>query len=238
MHLMTLVYQTLKRASHRDNIIIGMRAENDDSFRIGFCPLGTISIIRIGLSSRPSGNCVLQVIKYLDIHIIGRSVKSDQLTQSVVIIILICQLENRFIHHSTKPNYGPTDEFAGPFTVCNQPGATNTCKLRCCRQVHIHFCFGMCLQDRARNQVGYRSLDNIGDTSCLLFTPGNQSYFFCIHHIRKSHCDCTHRYLIEWSKVTGNIFTRIPIEHDKPCLWVKAATWHIKAYISLTTQSQ
>ena len=71
MHVMFLLYQTTDGASHGDNVIIGMRRKYDHTFWIGLCTLRTIGVVSIRLAARPSGDGMLQVIEYLDVHVIG-----------------------------------------------------------------------------------------------------------------------------------------------------------------------
>ena len=71
MHVMFLFYQTTDGTSHRDNVVIGMRREYDHAFGIGLCTFGAIGVVCVRLAARPSGDGMLQVIEYLDVHVIG-----------------------------------------------------------------------------------------------------------------------------------------------------------------------
>ena len=81
-----------------------MRREDDHTFRIRFCAFRTIGIISIRLTARPSGNGVLQIIEDFDIYIVRRTVKCQKFTQTVFVIVFICQLQNRFAGQLTQPN--------------------------------------------------------------------------------------------------------------------------------------
>ena len=59
VYFMFLLYQTTKRTTHRNNVIIRMRRENDYTFRIRFCTFRTVGVISIRFATRPSGNGVL-----------------------------------------------------------------------------------------------------------------------------------------------------------------------------------
>ncbi len=80
VYIMLLLYQTTDGTSHRDNVVIGMRREYNDPFRIRFCAFGTISIVCIRFAARPAGNGMLQIVEYFDIYIICRTEQSQQFT--------------------------------------------------------------------------------------------------------------------------------------------------------------
>ena len=52
-------------------VIIGMRREYDHAFGIGLCTFRAIGVVCVRLAARPSGDGMLQVIEYLDVHVIG-----------------------------------------------------------------------------------------------------------------------------------------------------------------------
>ena len=76
---MLLFYQTADSATHRDNIIIRMRRKYDNTFGIWLSALGTICIIGIGFTTRPTCNGMLQIVEYFNIYVIGRTEFSQQL---------------------------------------------------------------------------------------------------------------------------------------------------------------
>ena len=78
MHLMTLFNQSAKRSTHRDNIVVGVRREDNHTLRIGCCTFRTIGIIGIRLATRPSCDGVLQVVENLNIGIISRTIKRQE----------------------------------------------------------------------------------------------------------------------------------------------------------------
>ena len=96
MHFMFLLYQTANGTSHRNHVIIRMRRKYDNTFRERFGTFGTIRIVSIRFSTGPSGNSVLQIVEYLDIHIICRTEESQQFAQTVFVIIFISKFQDRF----------------------------------------------------------------------------------------------------------------------------------------------
>ena len=117
MYIVVLVAQTTKRSTHRNHIIIRMRTEDDHTLRIGSSPFRTIGIIRIRLTTRPSGDCMLNIIEDLDVHIVSRTVESQQLTQTMIAVILVRQLQDRFAGQLAQPNDGTTDQLIVPFAT-------------------------------------------------------------------------------------------------------------------------
>ncbi len=80
-----------------------MRAENNDPFGIRRRPFGTGRIVGIGFATRPSGDRVLHVIKYLDIHFVGTAEHLDQVHHAVFGVILIFYFEYGLFNLLAKP---------------------------------------------------------------------------------------------------------------------------------------
>src|SRR3712207_7384060 len=78
MNVVTLLYQAAQSATHGDYIVIGMGREHDYPLGEWLGTLGSIGIIGVGLSTRPSRNSVLQVIENLDIGVISRAIERQQ----------------------------------------------------------------------------------------------------------------------------------------------------------------
>ena len=123
MHVVTLLHQTADGAAHGYHIVIGMRRKDDHTLGERLGTLRTIRIIRIGLAAGPAGDGMLQVVEYLDVHIIGRAVKHQQLAQAVLVIILVGQLQNRFSGQKAKPHDGTPDQLVRPFAAGHKPRA-------------------------------------------------------------------------------------------------------------------
>ena len=86
---MFLLFQTSDGTSHGDDIVIRVGGEDDHTFGIGLGPLRTGAVIYVRLSTRPSGDGVLQFVEHFDIHQTGLSVELfDEVPQSVINIIL------------------------------------------------------------------------------------------------------------------------------------------------------
>ena len=179
---MSLLNQTTDGSTHRDHIIIRMRREDNHTLREWFCTLRTISIVGIRFTTRPASNSVLQIIKYLNVHIVCRTIQCQQFTQTVFIIVLISQFQNRFFGKQTQPNDSTTNQLIVPFAACYQPRTLNTSKMGSSRQIDAYRCVLMHLQIRSRqcvrNLVFYSLFDNIG----LFFAPCQQEYLTCFHN--------------------------------------------------------
>src|SRR3546814_8234052 len=89
MYIMSLLMQPDKGAAHGNNVIVGMRAENDHPLPGGFGPFRPVRIVCIGFSARPTGNGVLQLIENLNFNIIGMPVNGQQIAEHVIVILLV-----------------------------------------------------------------------------------------------------------------------------------------------------
>ena len=90
VHLMFLFYQTTECSTHGDYIIIWMRREDNHTFRVWFGTFRTVSIVSIRFATRPTCDSMLQIVEYLNIHIVCRTIQCQKFAQTVFIVILIC----------------------------------------------------------------------------------------------------------------------------------------------------
>ena len=89
MHVVLLLHQPSDGSSHRDDIVIGVGREDDDSLGVGLCPLRAGGVVYVRLAAGPSGDGVLQFVEHFDVHQTGLSVELlDEVSQSVVHVIL------------------------------------------------------------------------------------------------------------------------------------------------------
>ena len=81
---------------------------------------------------------MLQVVEDLDVNVVARTIEGEQLTQTVVVIIFVCELEDGLARLLTEPYHGRACELVGPLAVGNKPWAHNACELGCCCEVNDH----------------------------------------------------------------------------------------------------
>src|SRR5690606_18983281 len=117
MHFMSLISQANKSSTHRDNIVIRMGRKDYTSFLSWFRTLWALAIIRIGFSTWPTGDGMLDKVKNLDVYIIYRTFLSCELSHPVIIIIFFCQLKNRFLKCLGQPNNRFLDRFFLPLAI-------------------------------------------------------------------------------------------------------------------------
>ncbi len=118
---MMLVAQTTQGSAHGDHVVIRMRTEHDHLFRIRGGTLRTIRIVSVRLTARPSCDRMLDIVEYFDIYIIRRTIEGQQLAQSVLAIILVCQFQDRFVRQLTQPNDRTADQLIIPLAASHQP---------------------------------------------------------------------------------------------------------------------
>lgn len=101
----------------------------------------------LGLPRVASGDCVLEVIENLDVHIVGRAVESEQFTKSPVVIVLVGELEDGFAGHAAKPDNGTANELVVPFAGGDFPRMGYTCEILGCGEIDHNFGVGMGLEE-------------------------------------------------------------------------------------------
>ena len=99
MHIVVLLHESADGATHRDDVVVGVGREHDDSLGIWGSALGSGAIVDVGFATRPSSDGVLQLIENLDIYQSGLTVELlNQVAQSVVHIVLGREFEQWFLY--------------------------------------------------------------------------------------------------------------------------------------------
>ena len=94
MHIVPLLDQSADGAPHRDDIIVGMRREDDDALGIGQGPFRTGRVVGIRLAARPSRDGVLQLVEHLDIHESRLSVELlNEVSEAIVHIVFLGEFQ-------------------------------------------------------------------------------------------------------------------------------------------------
>ena len=96
MYVMVLVTQTAQGSTHWNHIIIRVRTEYDYFLRIRSSTFRTIRVVRIRFTARPSGNGMLDIVEYLNIYIVCRTIQSKQFAQTVLTVIPVGKFQDRF----------------------------------------------------------------------------------------------------------------------------------------------
>ena len=108
MHIVLLLHQSSDGTTHRDDIIVGMRREDDDALGIRQSPFGTETVIDPRLATGPSGDGVLEFIEHGDVYETCLTVELfDEMSQAIVLIILRRQFQQGLPYLTTKTDHLP-----------------------------------------------------------------------------------------------------------------------------------
>ena len=119
---MVLLNEAADGATHRDDVVIGMRREH---YHALLCRHGTfraIGVVGVGFATRPSCDGVLQVVEYLDVAVVCRTETGKQVRESVLVIVLVGELEDWLVQKLAEPYDGGTDGLLVPLAVGDEPG--------------------------------------------------------------------------------------------------------------------
>ena len=131
MNLMPLINQPNQRSPHRNYVIIGMGRKDQNPLRKNVI-VGTRMIAGlfqfVRLSSRPTSNRRVQMSKDFDIDFVSRTVVNQEFLQTLFVVVLVGQTQNRLTQLPREPN----DRFAlnrfVPLDLVDQPRAVKTSK--------------------------------------------------------------------------------------------------------------
>src|SRR5574344_1908721 len=99
-----------------------MRTKHNHLLRKRIGSFGTVAVVCIGFTTRPSGDSMLQIIEDLYVYIVSRTVNTKQFAQAVFAVIFICKFQDRFFGKLTQPYDGTSYQLIVPIAICNQPG--------------------------------------------------------------------------------------------------------------------
>ena len=205
MYIVTLLYQAADGAAHGDDIVIGVRRKDYHTLRERFGTFGTVGVVGVRLAARPSRDGVLQVVEYLDVHIVGRSVESQQFAQAVLVVVLVGQLQDGFACELAQPYDGASDELVVPFAGSHQPGTLDTCQVGGSREVDYDVCVVVRLQIGCGDGVGDVAFHTFFHHFGFLFSPGHEVDFLGGEDGRYSHRDGADGRIVDGSEYFGGI---------------------------------
>lgn len=123
MYLVTLLGQTTDGAAHRDDVIVGMRREDEAALGEGQGSFGALGVVGIGLAARPAGDGMLQEVEDIEIGHVGCAMNLEHVGQTVVLIVLGGNLEDRLAQLVAEPDDGTFDHALGPLAgLSEEPG--------------------------------------------------------------------------------------------------------------------
>lgn len=171
MQVVALLDKALDGTTHRDDVVVGMGREDNDALGEWLGALGAIGIVGVGLASGPSGDGVLQVIEYLDVGIVSRTIEGEQLGESVLIVVLVGELEDGLAGNLAEPYEGCAGELVGPLAAGYQPGMDDAGELAGGGKVDDHMGIVVGLEERCGNGVANLAFDHAAHNLCLLLSP-------------------------------------------------------------------
>ena len=106
VYVVALLHQTTDGSSHRDDIVVGMRSKDSHTLGIGKSSFGTLGVVGIGLSARPTGDGVLKSIKDKKVSKFCLSILVKQFAKVVLFIVERGEFEHGFAHALAEPDDG------------------------------------------------------------------------------------------------------------------------------------
>ena len=189
VHVVSLLHQTDERAAHRNHVVVGVGRENHDAFGIRIRRHGARRIVGIGFAARPAGDGVLEVVEYVDVDLVVGAALFEQFAQRIFDVILVGELQDRFLHHAAEPHYGLAGEFGRPFAGAYQPRRLLAGEQLGGVLVDYDFDVGVGLQVRCWHLGRDLAFDDLLDDLGLLFAPSHQDDLVGPHDRVDTHRD-------------------------------------------------
>ena len=189
VHLVFLLHQALERAAHRDDVVVGVRREDDHALLRRLGALGAIAVVGVRLAAGPTGDGVLQVVEYLYVDVVGRAVDGQQLAEAVLVVVLVGELEDRLACLLAEPYDGRADELIVPVARRYEPWPAYTSEVCGRGEVEHHLHVVVHLQEGGALGIAHLALDGVLDHFGFLLAPGQQEDFVGLADCGDAHSD-------------------------------------------------
>ena len=238
VHVVTLVGQTHKRATHRDHVVVGVWREDNHTLGIGCSAFGTGRVVGIWFATRPARNCMLQIVEYLDVDRVERTFGFEQLSQRVVDIIVIGQFENRLLGLHRQPDHRFANELRRPVARANQPRSLDAGQLYGGLFVHYDLDVLMTLQVGCGTHRVDCALDHLTDYRGFIFAPSYQYDLFCGQDRTDTHCDSLRRNVLGTCEGRGLLLDTCIAQRDHTGLAVRVRSRFVEADLTLRSHTE
>ena len=127
VHVVVLLNESTDCAAHRDYVVVGVRREYYHALLCWQCALRAVGVVGVRFAARPAGDGVLQVVEYLYVAVVSRAKEGEQVRESVLVIVLVGELEDWLLHELAEPNHCGAYRLVGPLAVGHEPRVNDAC---------------------------------------------------------------------------------------------------------------
>ena len=176
---------------------------------------------------------MLYLIEYTNIDLVVCVHALQKIRKRVLDIVLMCQLQDRFVHYLAKPYYSLADKLVAPLLWrCHKPRLLDTRKFLCRSLINNDLDIGMVLQRCYRIFFGNLAFDKVICNLCLVLTPHHKHNLLSTHDCLHTHSDGTLRNLVRVREKLVLILARIVAQAHKACGRVSVAARFVESYLS------
>ena len=235
MHIVPLLAEADERAPHADHIVVGVRAEDHD-------PLGKHFFLHRDLSrgttascarpcrsqpprpprlaAGPAGDRVLHGAEDGDVDVVGPPAGGEEVLQTVAVVILVGQLEDRLLQLQRQPDHSLADEGFGPLQPqrvegSHQPRGLEAGEPGSGRPIEHKPGVGVLLQRTGRNMARGEVFDGIAHDRSLVLAEGQQHHAAGVEDRSHTHRDRLPGNIPFAEEITGGVAAGNAVERDQ-----------------------
>src|SRR6185312_13137593 len=238
MYVMSLVLQPHEGAAHRDDVVVGVRREDQATFWKRFRPLGVGGKVRAGLPPRPTGDAVAQEIEHLQVDLIGIAFFHQQIAEAIVVVIAVGEAEDRLAQLERHIDHRLADHRGSPYHVTRKPGRFETREFRGRNVVHDENDVIVLLQQGGRYLLGDIAFHRLPDDRRLQLSPGHEHDAFGPQNGADPHRDCESRHLRDILKIERIRDTRGVLQRNQPGMGIDAGARFVETDVAVVTDAQ
>ena len=215
MDVVVLLNESAYGSTHRDNIVVRVGREHYHALLSRHGTFRAVGVVGVRLAARPSSDGVLQVVENLDVAIVSRAEACQQVRQSVLVVVLVGELQNRFAKKLAEPNHSGAYSLVVPLAVGDEPWVDDTCQLAGGSEVADELGVVVCLYECGRNGVGNLALDNLLYDVGLLLAPCCKEQFVGREQCADAHGDRAWRNLLKSAETVGHLVARHLVDQNQ-----------------------
>ena len=238
VNLVFLLHQTLEGTTHGDDIIVGVRREDNHTLLGGFRTLRTVAVVSIGFSTGPSGDGVLQVVEDLDIHVVSRTINSQELAKTILVVILVGEFEDGFACVLAEPYDSGTDEFVVPVAGSHQPRATDAGEVSSSAEIQNHLHIVMHLQEGSALCISHLAFDSALDDISFLIAPSHQEDLASQTNGADTHGDGADGNVLLGAEHLQSLSASTGIQQHETCVAITLGACDIQSDITHTADAE
>ena len=181
---------------------------------------------------------MLEVVEDAYVHIVGRTIDGQQFAQTMLVVVLVGELEDGLARLTAEPHDGRTRQLGVPLTTRHEPGTLDAGQFGGSVQIDIDLGVAVHLQEGGRHLVGNLTLHGTLYDIGLLSAPCQEEDVLGRTDGADTHGDTTHGDIAGSVEGLGSLTAAGGVEEHQSSMTVALRTHHVEGYVACQSHAQ